>query len=196
MTRRAIGRRGLRAIRGRAGEPRAELVTASDEATASAHSVVLLAGLLSIDECARLLNRATAAGFAPARLTSQGRFNHETFFVDRALSDCLKHRLGLRLPVLEVDDVFEIYRYAPGQSISLHEDAGRPIRSFGASNGTLLTYLSDSFEGGRTLFPTENLKIEPQLGQSILFRHHLPHAAEIVRSGTKFVSRLNVAVRW
>ena len=150
--------------------------------------------LLSISECQELIHSAEIQGLSRARLESEGRMNDEAFIEQAALADAIKSRLKDRCPIVEVDDLFEIYRYGVGDEIRTHTDRGRTIRNGLKSNATLLIYLSESYSGGCTVFTATNTAIVPVRGTAILFLHNLPHRAQPVISGTKYVARLDIAV--
>jgi hypothetical protein len=155
-------------------------------------TVRILPDLLAPEECETLLQRAIATGFSPARLAGLGRDNDESFVIDEALANSLKQRLRAIVPLVEIDDLFEVYRYRSGQSVAEHSDGARAIRGRQRSNATVLTYLSDSFQGGRTRFPGEWLALAPPRGHAVLFSHGVLHSAEIVAAGTKYVARSDV----
>ena len=132
--------------------------------------------------------------FQPARMASAGRHNDEMFRVDTELSLRLQSVLSTRFSIhCTCDDLIEIYRYTRGQYVELHADTPRRIARGRLSDATLLIYLNDDFDGGRTLFPLHDLAIAPSTGSALIFEHGVPHAAEAVRSGVKFVARLNLA---
>ena len=77
-----------------------------------------------------------------------------------------------------------IVRYVPGGFYVTHADAGLDLndRFF-----TVLCYLNDDYEGGRTSFPTLNFSVVPQTGKAIIFPTTYLHQAEPVLSGTKYI---------
>jgi hypothetical protein len=158
--------------------------------------VLVMDGLLLPSECADIRARAAAQGFSPARLIGEGRSNEETFIIDPLLADAILIRLRALAPVTAIDDLFEIYRYGAGQHIRLHTDSGRRIRGQCVSNATLLVYLNDGVEGGRTLFPSEGEAVTPMMARAVMFSHRLEHAAEAVLSGHKYVARTSVECQW
>jgi hypothetical protein len=150
---------------------------------------------LTLEECEDLIRKAEARGFSRARLQHAGRLNDETFLESSALAETIKLRLPACWEVTEVDDLIEIYRYRSGDEIQTHTDTGRRIRNGLRSNATLLIYLSANFRGGHTIFTGTNQTIVPSLGRAVVFPHHLPHRAGPVLSGTKYVARLDIALR-
>lgn len=151
--------------------------------------------LLARDECAALMRRAERSGFRVARLKEEGRDNEEALFEFPVLGDDIERRLRSRGIDIRLDDLIEVYRYGRGEHIDAHRDAGRPIRNQQRSDATLLIYLSDAFEGGRTVFPELARSIVPVAGSAIVFSHGLLHAAESVSSGAKYVARVDAAWR-
>jgi hypothetical protein len=158
-------------------------------------TILQIDGLLALDECEDLIRKAEMQGFSRARLQQAGRLNDESFVEYLALAETLKLRVADHVPMAEVDDLIEIYRYGRGDEIQTHADMGRRIRNGLRSNATLLIYLSISFCGGHTIFTDTNQTIVPAIGRAVVFSHHLPHRAEPVLSGTKYVARLDIVLR-
>jgi predicted 2-oxoglutarate/Fe(II)-dependent dioxygenase YbiX len=77
-----------------------------------------------------------------------------------------------------------IVRYTPGGFYVAHADGGLDLsnRYF-----TVLCYLNDDFQGGRTSFPLFSYSVTPQKGKTILFPSTYIHRAEPVVAGTKYV---------
>lgn len=97
--------------------------------------------------------------------------------------------LGERLPV-GLPRSLRFYRYEPGQHFKMHKDG--PWREDGlTSEWTLLIYLNDNFEGGRTLF-RDGVTIVPQTGSALLFIHRTWHEGEQVSMGIKYALRSDV----
>jgi prolyl 4-hydroxylase len=103
----------------------------------------------------------------------------------------------------------QIVNYQQGQSYSAHHDFVYPPVSHRLQPtrfATLLFYLNDDFEGGRTVFPRavnahhhEGISIKPVRGTAVLFYNMLPdgnvddlsqHTGEAVVSGEKFIGNL------
>lgn len=83
---------------------------------------------------------------------------------------------------------------------------------------TLIIYLNDDFTGGDTVFYSENsnstektkdfddsynkqsglthgeeiFRVHPKQGTAVLFRHHTPHAGEMIETGCKYILRTDV----
>jgi predicted 2-oxoglutarate/Fe(II)-dependent dioxygenase YbiX len=79
----------------------------------------------------------------------------------------------------------QIVRYAPGGHYIPHKDADEgelANRYF-----TVLCYLNDSFEGGKTSFTSLNFTAVPFPGKTLVFPSRYLHCAEPVTRGEKFV---------
>jgi hypothetical protein len=78
----------------------------------------------------------------------------------------------------------QMIRYRKGGHYLPHSDAGRdlPERYF-----TVVCYLNDDFEGGRTSFPSLDSVVKPKAGRAIVFPSRYLHCAEPVSEGEKFV---------
>jgi prolyl 4-hydroxylase len=77
-----------------------------------------------------------------------------------------------------------IVRYVPGGFYVTHADAGLDLnnRFF-----TVLCYLNDGYEGGKTSFPTLEFSVTPETGKAIVFPATYLHCAEPVLHGTKYI---------
>ncbi len=90
------------------------------------------------------------------------------------------------------NDLIMWAKYLPGTEFGLHTDTGlfydRTKRL--KSRYTLLIYLNDNFEGGKTLFYDNNFcltnTINPKKGDCIIFDIDLWHRGTTVVSGEKF----------
>ncbi|MGA8311890.1 MAG: 2OG-Fe(II) oxygenase, partial [Terriglobales bacterium] len=79
----------------------------------------------------------------------------------------------------------EIVRYSPGGHYVPHKDANElelANRYF-----TVLCYLNDSFEEGKTSFTSLNFTAAPAAGKTLVFPSRYLHCAEPVTRGEKFV---------
>lgn len=77
-----------------------------------------------------------------------------------------------------------LVRYSPGNFYAPHTDSALDVsdRYF-----TVLCYLNDDFEGGRTTFPALGHSVEPRAGKAVIFPATYLHGAEPVLSGEKYV---------
>lgn len=78
----------------------------------------------------------------------------------------------------------QVLRYPPGGHYVPHQDAVSDLlyRYF-----TVVCYLNDDFEGGRTWFPSLDYSAQPRTGTAILFPSRFYHCAQPVVRGEKFV---------
>ncbi|MGI8734177.1 MAG: prolyl hydroxylase family protein [Pyrinomonadaceae bacterium] len=80
-----------------------------------------------------------------------------------------------------------------GTQLLKYEAAGhyRPHRDTGVDLEqryfSVVCYLNDDFEGGRTLFPTLDYAVTPDAGRAVLFPSTYLHGSEPVIDGRKFV---------
>jgi predicted 2-oxoglutarate/Fe(II)-dependent dioxygenase YbiX len=79
----------------------------------------------------------------------------------------------------------QLVRYKPGGHYVPHTDAGAD--EFETRYFTVLCYLNDDFEGGKTSFPSLNYSATPQAGKAIIFPASFLHCAEPVTSGEKLI---------
>lgn len=78
----------------------------------------------------------------------------------------------------------QVLRYPPGGHYVPHQDAVSDMlyRYF-----TVVCYLNDDFEGGRTWFPSLDYSAVPRTGRAIVFPSRFYHCAQPVVRGEKFV---------
>lgn len=78
----------------------------------------------------------------------------------------------------------QLIRYQPGGYYQGHPDAAGDLayRFF-----SIVCYLNDDFEGGKTSFPSLNYRTTPECGKAIVFPAKYFHCAEPVISGEKYV---------
>lgn len=91
----------------------------------------------------------------------------------------------------------QLLKYEAGDHYLPHLDTGVDLEQRYFS---VLCYLNDDFQGGRTLFPTLDYAVTPSAGQAVLFPSMYRHGSEPVISGRKFVlvSWIDgpVAIKW
>lgn len=99
-----------------------------------------------------------------------------------------------------------ILRYQTGQEYRLHYDwiseeslKQDPLRHAGQRTSTVLVYLNNPTEGGKTIFPLLNLEVEPEQGNLLYFSNANPlgqpakstlHAGTPVMKGEKWICSL------
>ena len=121
--------------------------------------------VLTSFECAAMIARVEAIGFAPAtvslasgpQLMTGIRNNDRVKFKDSELTQLLETRLE---NIIRNDDArarlnerFAVYRYDPGQRFKRHQDGTiKTDDGLEMSRKTVLVYLNDDCEGGETVF--------------------------------------------
>jgi hypothetical protein len=175
-----------------------------------------LAGAVTPERCAELVEMLVARGFEPtgARYPGDYRNNDRLVFDDAALADWLFERTRERLPAELVIDGerwlleglnrrFRACRYAGGQAFCIHRDGPYAPDAALRSHLTLQLYLDadPARAGGHTRFyadprgDTRWASIEPRTGTAIVFDHRAWHDGEAVTNGVKHVLRTDVIYR-
>ncbi len=167
-------------------------------------------GVLSDAECDALLDRHRDGPWLEATVNrAEGRAvdhtirNNRLALVDDAeLSALLLERLRPSLPerlmhmtLSGIKERMRCYRYVPGEHFGPHGDQSYPGGPGERSLLTLMVYLNDDFEGGRTAFLDPEIVIEPRRGRALLFQHMVEHEGRAVTAGTKYVLRTDVFYR-
>lgn len=156
--------------------------------------VLVLGGLLSLDECQEMMTlaaprltrsetvvNATGASEVHTARTSQGMFFGRG---EQALCQRVEARIAalLNWPV-EHGEGLQILRYAPGAEYKPHYDyfdpsqSGTPsiLRRGGQRVGTLVMYLNTPAAGGATIFPDVGFEVSAVAGNAVFFSYALPH---------------------
>jgi prolyl 4-hydroxylase len=176
--------------------------------------VVVLADLLSADECAALIELAkprlarsetvqdaTGGSEVNEARTSQGMFfgRQESELIDR-----IEQRLAalMNWPI-ERGEGLQVLRYAPGAEYRPHYDYFDPerpgtaavLKRGGQRVGTLVMYLNTPEKGGATTFPDVGLSVHAMQGHAVFFSYALPlpstrtlHGGAPVVEGEKWVA--------
>jgi len=88
-----------------------------------------------------------------------------------------------------------LMKYKPGDYFNWHSDLTGGFVT--QRTATMIMYLNDDFEGGRTCFQHLGLTVQPKRGSALVYYYTpaepLLHCGEAVTSGTKFI--LNAFVR-
>jgi predicted 2-oxoglutarate/Fe(II)-dependent dioxygenase YbiX len=121
---------------------------------------------------ARILNRSQAAAI-------YDEFEQK---VDRLVQPLVRQIWEVDLPRQEGT---QLVRYLPGGHYVAHQDANQA--ELANRYFTVLCYLNDSFEGGKTNFTSLNLSAAPDPGKTLVFPARYMHCAEPVMRGEKFV---------
>lgn len=178
--------------------------------------VFLIHGFLTPAECADLVARTEAIGYGPAPLTtaagpvmaSEVRNNDRVMVDDPARAAALWDRArGFfpprdGCPAVGLNERFRFYRYDPGERFRPHTD-GYFARTGARSKLTFMIYLSGECDGGETIIYIDaddglplpdgtELRVPPEPGKVLAFRHDLLHEGAAVRAGRKYVLRSDV----
>ena len=193
-----------------------------------------LLGVLTDKECDQLVSISDKLGFdqdAPVSLGRNIRHNlNFNWIVNRSINQSIWDRCREFFPpgvsatrALGLNSRFRFYRYQQGDFFKPHTDGAWPGTEVIGSNlvqdaygdrlsqMTLLLFLSDGYEGGRTLFYTHSnagvnpgpnhdpgpVAIATPRGAALCFPHgfhpdHCVHAGEVVASGVKDIIRTDV----
>ena len=158
--------------------------------------VVLLAGLLSDEECDALI--AAARPRLARSLTVQTQTGGEELNPDRTSDGMffnrgeteLVRRIEARIAALvhwpvENGEGMQVLHYRAGAEYKPHYDyfdpaePGTPtiLRRGGQRVGTLVMYLNDPACGGGTVFPDAGFEVMPQRGHAVFFSYDRPSPA-------------------
>jgi prolyl 4-hydroxylase len=176
----------------------------------SAPLVWTIPDVMSAAECRDAISRIEHLGPAAAPVsTSRGmvmmpdvRNNERVMFDDVDLAARLFARIRESLPpvmcgmqAVGANERFRCYRYSPGQLFAPHYDGSYERTERERSLLTLIVYLNDDFEGGRTAFHDFDLEAIPKAGTALVFQHLLLHEGCKVHSGVKYAMRSDVMYR-
>ena len=86
-------------------------------------------------------------------------------------------------------DGTQLIRYKSGGQYAPHKDSSEDPSevTFASRYFTVLCYLNNNFEGGRTSFPGLDFVATPESGKALVFPSHYLHSAVPVSAGEKFV---------
>ena len=122
---------------------------------------------------------------------------HRIEFGDDPYFDSLTQRVAdfFDVPNLMCVEPFPMMKYKPGDYFNWHSDLTGGFAT--QRTATMIMYLNDDFEGGRTCFQHLGLTVRPKRGRALEYYYTpaepLLHCGEAVTSGTKFI--LNAFVR-
>jgi len=111
--------------------------------------------------------------------------------------DSLTQRVAdfFNVPNLMCIEPFPMMKYKPGDYFNWHSDLTGGFAT--QRTATMIMYLNDDFEGGRTCFLNPAIQIQPKRGSALVYYYTptqpMVHCGEAVVSGTKFI--LNAFVR-
>ena len=178
--------------------------------------VFTVPGVLSIEECRALIERAESIGFLAASVRTRSgpkmmtniRNNDRVNVDDPEIAGLMWSRLSSILPILDhrrplsVDHRLRFYRYDSGQAFKRHRDGSVTNDEGHVSKLSYLIYLNSDFEGGATTFRDyvgtgeSRNRIEhvvtPTTGSALLFRHERWHEGSEIKTGRKYVLRSDV----
>jgi prolyl 4-hydroxylase len=122
---------------------------------------------------------------------------HRIEYGDDPYFDSLTQRVAnfFNVSNLMCIEPFPMMKYKPGDLFNWHSDLTGGFAT--QRTGTMIMYLNDDFEGGRTCFLNPAIQIQPKRGSALVYYYTpaepLVHCGEPVTSGTKFI--LNAFVR-
>ena len=166
--------------------------------------------VLSPTECAATIAKIEELGPEAAPITTSAGFvmrpdvrnNDRVIFDSEMLAADLFERIAPFIPArianmtpVGANERFRCYRYKPGQQFKPHFDGSFRRNEREESLLTLMVYLNDAFEGGKTAFLDFDVSAIPRAGSVLLFQHRLLHEGCQVVSGTKYVLRSDVMFR-
>jgi hypothetical protein len=178
-----------------------------------------VAGLLTPDECRRLIDRGEGFGFEPAsvamasgpRMMTNVRNNDRVTFDDPDLAEGLWERARPHVPptldgavAVGLNERLRFYRYDASQKFRAHRDGVVERSPTERSRLTFMVYLNADATGGQTVFYSEErvgglrqvaASIDPQVGTGLFFAHEWWHEGAPVLSGRKYVLRTDVMYR-
>eukprot|EP00747_Dinoflagellata_sp_TGD_P222533 gnl/TRDRNA2_/TRDRNA2_94236_c0_seq2.p1 gnl/TRDRNA2_/TRDRNA2_94236_c0~~gnl/TRDRNA2_/TRDRNA2_94236_c0_seq2.p1 ORF type:complete len:326 (+),score=33.54 gnl/TRDRNA2_/TRDRNA2_94236_c0_seq2:48-1025(+) len=169
-------------------------------------------GLASSNSTLTAVSESTQCTSWCATLEHQAVSEHPTM---RAIAERVEVLTGLPM---DHQESLHIVRYTPGQEFRPHfdteahgdeEEALWLEEGMGLRRYTVIMYLNEGFEGGKTAFPELNTAVTPKAGAALLFSNLLPeeggtgarpnpaslHAGEVVTAGEKWVANCWVRER-
>lgn len=183
-----------------------------------------LLNVMSDSECDRFVEISEALGYnsdAPVSLPRSVRHNNSfTWVVDESIDQTIWGRCHHLFEASSFDGKlslglnarFRFYRYGEGDYFKPHTDGAWPgsrvidnrlvADSYGdrLSQMTMLIFLSDDYDGGATLFHTDQTTVatvSTPKGAALVFPHgmhpqHCVHAGEEITRGQKYIIRTDV----
>lgn len=166
---------------------------------------------LTLEEAQGFINLAESIGFEEAKIKVRGegevmdknfRDNDRVVYENQQLAQQLWPLISPFIPsevdeykAIGLNEKFRFYRYKDGQQFKVHPDGAFKRNEFEHSKITLIIYLNEEFEGGKTIFVNPFQEIEPKTGKLLLFSHAQLHKGEEVPEGTKYVLRSDIMYR-
>ena len=170
--------------------------------------IILVEDFFSPQECEHYILWSEQQGYEEAKVqTSSGqvmmknlRNNSRIMFSDEVLAEKIWKKIQpFCIPEIGIakafglNEMFRFYKYEVGQKFKRHIDGSYQRNEQEFSLYTLLIYLNEGFEGGKTTF--DNLIIHPKIGSALIFKHQLKHEGKEILSGEKYVLRTDIMYR-
>lgn len=171
----------------------------------------LLRGVLSLEECSRIISAADARGFESLSgvFHQSYRDNQRVVVFDQPLADQLYHRCSRLLPQANLErthqaaglnECFRACKYEPGGHFAPHVDGEFDRHGDGRERSylTFMVYLNGQLDGGATNFICRvegqriKVPVPPETGMALVFPHELVHEGAVLQSGRKFILRTEV----
>lgn len=173
-------------------------------------------GVFSAEECKKLIKGAEGHGFGRAlvnvgggrqRLIADYRNSKRCMLDDETTAAWMWERIKRFVPKeyrahkpAGLNERLRFLKYHPGDFFAAHFD-GTYVRQSGPKEGeisllTLLVYLNEDYEGGRTTlldrFESEHLPVEPTTGSILITQHDVYHEAAMLTKGIKYAIRTDI----
>lgn len=168
--------------------------------------------VLTAEECAAIIGIAEEKGFVPAALYTDGaghdhfsetRKSHRCIIDSEAFVGHLWDKVQHMVPpkwkgatCVGLNERLRILRYDPGDEFMPHRDGSYMAPSGAISKLTLLLYLNEGYDGGRTEFldKTESawVAIPPHVGSVAIQNQDLVHRVPPLEAGRKYALRTDV----
>jgi|RhiMetdeSRZDD1v2_1073273.scaffolds.fasta_scaffold2468003_1 predicted 2-oxoglutarate/Fe(II)-dependent dioxygenase YbiX len=160
----------------------------------------------SLIECQEFIDLSEEVGYHDAPISMFGaevrrpdvRNNARVILDDEELAEKIWRRALPYVPTimygrraLGLNERLRFYRYDPGQRFEAHVDGYYQRPNGEQSLLTFMLYLNEDFEGGETVFQN-GIRVKPESGMILVFRHTLYHEGVAVTSGRKYVLRSDI----
>jgi hypothetical protein len=170
------------------------------------------------EECAYYIKKAAEVGFQQCQTPSQWRSNERVILKSSDLAHQVYSRLvpqfqhndlkylrpfgfdnsGVWKPT-RVNDCVKISRYPENTFFVKHRDNSFIYCDDERSILSVVIYLNQNFQGGKTTFETqkisdttETVAVTPKIGRALIFNHDHEHSGTEVASGEKYIMKLEV----
>lgn len=169
--------------------------------------IFVVRNVFSAAECQRFIALSESQGYDAATINGFGgavhcpeiRNNDRVILDDEALAEELWEGCKYFLPrvlngrrALGLNERLRFYRYEKGQKFAPHVDGYYHRPNGEQSLLTWMIYLNEDFKGGATKFYGAGVRVKPETGMMLVFRHALLHEGAEIRSGRKYVLRSDI----